>query len=193
MVLLRLLAVFWTAENMDEKKLAAGFPGVAGGPLSGVGVSGAEVIFESLLGPMAPDPALLLRCAIMFPGEEALELLRERGGEVEFLSGCWASVGVGGVFTMTGVVISSAWGGVCGGLRGSSLVGRDSARVLPVDFVSPRELVGALFGSCCRLGTGSSDLSVAAVLGLLSSLELCSFLDRKTSRNRPADVFLVTA
>lgn len=182
---------------MDEKKLAAGFPGVAGGPLSGVGVSGAGVIFESLLGPIAPDPALLLRCVIMFPGDEALELARERAGEDLELSGCEGSVGVGGVLTMTGgVVLSPASGGVWGGLKGSSLVGREIPRGLPVEVgvdVLANEVVAARLRS--RLGTDSFDLSAASVLGLLSSLELCSepFLDRKTSRNRPVDDFVVTA
>ena len=60
MVLLSVLAVFWTAENMDEKKVAAGLLG-EGRPFSGVGVSGAGVTAESLLGPIAPEPALLRR------------------------------------------------------------------------------------------------------------------------------------
>ena len=36
-------------------------------PFSGVGVSGADVIFDNLLGPRVADPDLTRRCDIMFP------------------------------------------------------------------------------------------------------------------------------
>lgn len=150
------------------------------------------MIFESLLGPIAPDPALLLRCVIMFPCGEALGLVRGAAGDL--VSGFEGSVGVGGVLTITGGTLSPASGGVWGGLRGSSLVGREMRRGLPVDVLS-KELVAARLRS--RFGTGSCGLSAASTLGLLSSLELCSevkfFLERKTSRNRPADDFVLTA
>jgi len=62
-VLLNVFAVFWTAENMEEKKFAVGLLG-----FSGVGVRGAEVMLDSLLGPMLAEPALLLpRGELMFP------------------------------------------------------------------------------------------------------------------------------
>jgi hypothetical protein len=77
MVLLRVFAVFWTAENMVEKKVAAWLPGETGpGPFSGVGVRGADVVLESLLGIIVPEPALALRWDIMFPDGDALVLLR---------------------------------------------------------------------------------------------------------------------
>jgi hypothetical protein len=50
------LAVFWTAVNIEEKKVVVGLLPDAGG-FSGMGVSGAVVIVDSLLGP-ALDPAL---------------------------------------------------------------------------------------------------------------------------------------
>ncbi len=97
---------------MDEKKVAAGLPGETGGPFSGVGVSGAGVMVESLLGPRVPEPALLLRWEIMVPGDDASGL--DRVLAVATRSGWLGSVGVGGVLTMTGVTVS-ADGGVWGG------------------------------------------------------------------------------
>lgn len=49
---------------MDEKKPDTELPGDAG--FSSVGVSGAGTIFESLLGPSVPEPALR-RWDIMLP------------------------------------------------------------------------------------------------------------------------------
>jgi len=74
-VLLRVLAVLCTAENIDEKKLEAGFGDA--GPASGFGDTGAGVIFESLLGPI--EPALPLLWDIMFRANDASELLRGLG------------------------------------------------------------------------------------------------------------------
>lgn len=98
MELLNVLAVFWTAEIIDERKLGVVLLDVAGRKSSTGGVSGAEVILESLLGRRDSEPALPRRCDFMPPGEDALLFglleIRDR----------LASVGVGGVFTMTGAV-----------------------------------------------------------------------------------------
>jgi hypothetical protein len=69
MVAPSVLAVFWTAENMDEKNVAAGFGDA--GPFSGVGVSGADMMLDSLLGP-APESALR-RWAIILPADASVE------------------------------------------------------------------------------------------------------------------------
>ena len=59
-VLLSDVAAFCAAESIDEKKPPP--PGVRG-PFSGVGVRGASVKFESLLGPiLVPEPDLIRRC-----------------------------------------------------------------------------------------------------------------------------------
>lgn len=59
MLLLKLLAAFWAAENMDEKKLDPELllPGIGS---SVVGVKGNEKTLESLLGPTAADADELL-------------------------------------------------------------------------------------------------------------------------------------
>jgi hypothetical protein len=128
MLLLSVLAAFWAAEKTDEKKPPP--PGVVE-PFSGVGVKGADMIFDSLLGPKVPDPDLILRCEIIFPEGDvtALEfvmmgsgigrsLLVGKRGELE-------SVGVGGVLTMIGAVLSPG-----GGVRGAAVVSIDCS--LPV-------------------------------------------------------------
>lgn len=62
---------------MEEKKFAVGLLG-----FSGVGVRGAEVMLDSLLGPILPEPALLLpRGELMFP-ISACGFLRGLGGAV---------------------------------------------------------------------------------------------------------------
>lgn len=85
-----------------------------------MGVSGADVIFDNLLGPRVADPDLTRRCDIIFPEGDVTtfgfalagsELFRSRvfvvkRGELE-------SVGVGGVFTIIGAAVSPG-GGVCG-------------------------------------------------------------------------------
>ena len=67
MVFPRVVAAFCAAENTEEKKLPPPWVvlGVAA-PFSCRGVSGADVMFDSLLGPNV-DPDLILRCDIMFP------------------------------------------------------------------------------------------------------------------------------
>jgi hypothetical protein len=118
----RELAVFWTAENIEEKKVAAGLPGDAG-PFSGVGVSGGAATLESLLGP-ALEPALRL-WVIMLCARTASA--GRRGPVAEARPG-WVSVGVGGVFTMTGAAGSP--GGVRGGtFNGSSCWPREKRRL----------------------------------------------------------------
>jgi hypothetical protein len=89
---------------------------------SGVGVRGADVLLESLLGPNVVDADLTRRCDIIFPEGDVMTLgfeaaepgvpRSEAGGK----RGAPESVGVGGVFTMTGA------GSVRGGVRGRSTV-----------------------------------------------------------------------
>lgn len=78
------------------------------------------MIFESLLGPRAAEFDLTLRCDIMFPEGDVttLELDDGTGSELplsrlEEKRPAWSSVGVGGVLTINGAVVSPE-GGVCG-------------------------------------------------------------------------------
>lgn len=85
-----------------------------------IGVSGAAEIVDSLLGTMLAESALLRLCENLPPSVALLLLLlriNSNRGEVVF-------VGVGGVFTMTGVLCSEPLGGVPGGV----LVSMDTAR-----------------------------------------------------------------
>lgn len=107
---LKLLAAFWAAENIDEKK-----PDAFGGPLavdsrpSTGGERGADVMCDSLLGPWLTEPDLDRRCALIFregglPSEDRGGLEPRQGA---FQSDAkaravWASTGVGGVFTIAG-------------------------------------------------------------------------------------------
>lgn len=62
MLLPRVVAAFWAADNTEEKKPedAVDGPelpeGLGEEAFSGVGVSGAVVVLDSLLGPMRPGP-----------------------------------------------------------------------------------------------------------------------------------------
>jgi hypothetical protein len=112
-------AAFCAAEKTDEKKpVCCAFPGVTD-PFSGVGVRGADVIFDSLLGPMlfplANDPERMRLCDIMFPDGEVTTfgLFEIEIGEPE-KRGEAVSVGVGGVFTIAGAAFSIVVGGVLG-------------------------------------------------------------------------------
>lgn len=133
-VLLRDVAAFCAAEKTDEKKPppGAGVPGLLAGPVSGMGVKGAFVMFESLLGPILPDPDLPLLWAIMLPWAAppivsveafaaASTTVCEPGPGEECAKGALWSVGVGGVLTMTGVPFSGL-GGVEGTTEVSILV-----------------------------------------------------------------------
>ena len=60
MLVLNVFAAFWAADNTEEKKPVEGvfgpvFPGLGEEP-SGVGVGGANVVLDSLLGPAPPVP-----------------------------------------------------------------------------------------------------------------------------------------
>ena len=117
MLLLRVFAAFCAAEKTLEKKpLPLGFGVVE--PCSKVGVKGADVMFESLLGPKVAVPDRTLLCDIMFPDADVTTLGLEASGSDEPLSrllgkrGTLLSVGVGGVLTIMGAV--SACGGVVG-------------------------------------------------------------------------------
>lgn len=72
-------------------------------PFSGIGVIGAVVIFESLLGPRDADEDLILRCEIIFPEGEVTTLESEEVGRAcgEKRLEVW-SVGVGGVLVIVG-------------------------------------------------------------------------------------------
>ena len=85
---------------------------------SGVGVRGADVMLESLLGPKAVDVDFTRRCDIIFPEGDVMTLGFEAAepgvprSEADGKRGTLGSVGVGGVFTMIGP--ESVRGGVCG-------------------------------------------------------------------------------
>lgn len=118
MLLLRVLAAFWAADSIDEKKPEGEGPGVPFGPLSGVGVSGGKVTFDNLLGTivvLALEPARVLRIAVetLFGEDVACDRVEGCGvcsevGLKALLVGDWSGrertvlVGVGGVLTMTG-------------------------------------------------------------------------------------------
>jgi hypothetical protein len=92
---------------------------------------------------------------------------------------------------MTGVA-TSADGGVCGGrFRGSIFWLRERRRIRSDDaaFDVGVTTLGTSASSGAAFGTGSTVLSAATVLGLLSSLELFSvlFFERKTSRSLLTD------
>lgn len=158
MVLLRVFAVFWTADIIDEKNPDAGFPGETGGPPSGVGVKGAGVMLDSLLGPRPVELALPRRCWIMLPGE-ALVCGGDPAGAslagVNWNVGWLWSVGVGGVLTMTGVALSPA-GGVCGRWVVSTFWPRERRRIRSED--------ATFVASVCFLG---DSLAWASGLGKL--------------------------
>lgn len=135
--MLKLFVAFWAAEMTEEKKpLAEGVLGPLG-PFSGVGVRGARVKLESLLGTSEAEPARLRRCASMLLlselGEEPPEpkpwlWLPESRDEAAAVCGRvtvvvlrkLGSVGVGGVLTMTGGEFSAVAGGVSGRARVST-------------------------------------------------------------------------
>lgn len=112
------LAAFCAALKTDEKNPPCwATPGVVE-PFSSVGVSGALMIFESLLGPSADDVDLTRRCDIMLPeGETTISI---RGGTTgsemprsrAVGNRAAVSVGVGGVFVIKGADLSP------GGVRG---------------------------------------------------------------------------
>jgi hypothetical protein len=116
MLLLKVFAAFCAAEKTEEKNPPE--PGVVE-PFSGVGVKGADVILDNLLGPRVADPDRILRCEIILPEAEVTTLEFDVAGSEtprsRSVSKCGelCSVGVGGVFTMRGAVFSPG-GGVCG-------------------------------------------------------------------------------
>lgn len=85
------------------------------GGLSTVGVRGAKVVLESLLGPALPDLALLYD--VREPqGEVPVGASEAFFGGEELKVDAWCSVGVGGVLMMTGPGTSEVLlGGVAGG------------------------------------------------------------------------------
>jgi hypothetical protein len=127
MLLLSVLAAFCAAESTDEKKPPGGLvPGLDAG-FSRVGVKGTDVMLDSLLGPRVLVPDLTRRWDSIFPegdtttselaaGGSGSETPRSRAKE------CSPSIGVGGVFTMTGAGLSPA-GGVCGRIFVSMALG----------------------------------------------------------------------
>jgi hypothetical protein len=117
MVVLRVLAAFWAAEKTEEKKPLGdwGGPAVPPGVLtsSSVGVNGADIEFDNLLGGFVAERAR--RCDIMFPEGETttlgldcelacfvadFELFVDSVGDTGFMS-----VGVGGVTSVVGASI----------------------------------------------------------------------------------------
>jgi hypothetical protein len=72
MLVVREFAAFCAAENTVLKK-PVGLDGVTD-LFSGVGVRGADVMLESLLGPKAVDVDLTRRCDIIFPEGDVMTL-----------------------------------------------------------------------------------------------------------------------
>lgn len=117
MELLRVLAAFCAAEKTLEKKpdcVSCKLP--PNDPFSGIGVSGAVVLCDNLLGPIllvAPDPDRILLCEIIFPlGEVTIfgfDCVGEPGKRGEL-----GSVGVGGVLMIVGAAFALVDGGVVG-------------------------------------------------------------------------------
>lgn len=123
-VVLRVLAAFWAAENTEEKKPLGDWGGPAVPPgvftSSKVGVNGADMELDNLLGGFVAERAR--RCDIMFPEGEtttfgmdcelvclapAFELVVDPVGDTGLIS-----VGVGGVTRVVGASIR--FGGVDG-------------------------------------------------------------------------------
>lgn len=116
-LLLNVFAAFWAADIIEEKKPLV----VGGGPFSGVGVKGASVKLESLLGPMlVPEPDLMRRCDLELPEGETV-MLGMAGRSVlparplDPWRACVRLGGVGGVLLTTAVAAWSPEGGVRGG------------------------------------------------------------------------------
>lgn len=198
-VLAAFCATFWATDIIDEKKLPVGRGDWA---FSGVGVRGAAVMFESLLGPALPEPDLPRRCASVGTGSTGLgaALL------VAFFVGVWLnrswgllwSVGVGGVLTMTGADVAP-FGGVRGGCAVSivcpllNLLKRWVDASLAVSGFELSEGFDALSRpglSIFLLSRESLLVEAAATVGILSGLILpvdCLFedLDRRAFRKRP--------
>lgn len=98
-----------------------------------IGVSGAAEMLDNLLGTMLAESALLRLCENLLPSPPLLLLrINSNRGEVVF-------VGVGGVFTMTGVPCSEALGGVPGGVP----VSMETARAL--DWRATRSVCAGLW------------------------------------------------
>jgi len=116
MLVLNVFAAFCAAEKTLEKNPLCVF-GVID-PFSGIGVNGADVMFDNLLGPSAADPDLARLCDIIFPEGDVMTFGFDVTGSDDPRSrrvvkrGTLESVGVGGVFTIIGAV--SPGGGVCG-------------------------------------------------------------------------------
>ena len=135
------MAAFCAAEKTEEKNPpAAGayfgaLPVGTAGVLvsSSVGVSGAEIALESLLGWPTADADLARRCDIIFPEGLTTTPVCSPGGPLagtsfRFGDACGViergSVGVGGVTVVRGAPESDALGGVLG-MGGVSIDGRE--------------------------------------------------------------------
>lgn len=126
-ILLKVVAAFWAAEKTEEKKPVCWDGFGLGLGCSGVGVNGADCMFESLLGPRLADPDLALRWDIIFPEGEVTTFEFELTGSDDPRSrldggnrGALKSVGVGGVLTIVGA--TSPAGGVDGADCSSTVV-----------------------------------------------------------------------
>lgn len=177
MLLVRVFAAFCAAENTDEKKpVCCVFPGVTE-PFSGVGVRGADVMFDSLLGPilfpLANDPERMRLCDIMFPdGDVTTFGFEEMGGPEKRGEG--VSVGVGGVLTIAGAAFSIVVGGVLGRPFVSNIYGIFGFFGRSGD--ASCDCTSADCGCCCGdCLSGKMEPSLAATLPRLFVLELNSF------------------
>jgi hypothetical protein len=181
---------------MDEKNPEAALAeGELSGPFSGVGVKGASVMLESLLGPALP--ALPLRWEIILPSETPPFALAGEppaaSVEVRLLGDDWLlgwerSVGAGGVLTMIGAGFSPE-GGVCGGREVSILPvlgGLDRRRSETLSFgtfgssgdgsslagQAAADTSAALARPLLAAATGGADLWLSSPVGFLSGLGL---------------------
>jgi hypothetical protein len=163
-LVLMLFAAFCAADIMDEKKPPPPAPpelavGVGtDSPLSRLGEGGTTVKLDSLLGPSGIASDLARRCTFMLcaedetpldlVGEPVLLLLHEffESEEASPMRLRVGSVGVGGVFTMAGALVSRV-GGVLGGL--------------PVALWERGRFDG-LLGEAAGLATGAGSVTVRA-------------------------------
>lgn len=173
MLLVKVFAAFCAAEKTDEKKpVCCVFPGVTD-PFSGVGVRGADVIFDSLLGPilfpLANDPERMRLCDIMFPDGDVTTFGFVEIGEPE-KRGEAVSVGVGGVLTIAGA--GAAFSIVVGGVLGRPFV---SIMYGTFGFFS-RSGDARTSGDCCGdCLSGKIEPSLAATLPRLFIIVVDSF------------------
>lgn len=175
MLLVNVFAAFWAAEKTEEKKPVcwALVPGVID-PFSGVGVRGAEVMFDSLLGPIFPlacEPERMRLCDIIFPEGDVTTLGFFATGDDPAKRGELLSVGVGGVLTIAGAAFSVVVGGVLGRPFVSIICGILGSLIRSCEACTS---VSAAWGGCGDCRSGNMAPIRAATLPRLLTVELVS-------------------